>query len=263
MSLVTAQTGTSAKERYSFSKLSSWRTCPYGWKLRYIDGRSGEGNAFSSYGTFVHGIMERYANGELEIWDLPNVYEWEFESAIPQKFPKIAKLNMKDNYYKQGLSFLQEFEGYDKYEILDVERSFDIDIDDWTFNGVIDLVFRDEAGRLIIRDYKSKASFTSKKEKAEYARQLYLYSMYVKEKYGEYPAELQFLMFRKNDLVVIPFDPAGVEEAINWAREIVAEIREAFDYPPMCRFQTKNDTFYADNLCNHRGYCEFKAGRED
>lgn len=206
--------------------------------------------------------MERYAKGEIELWDLPGVYEWEFESAIPEKFPKFAKLNMKKSYYEQGLTFLKEFQGYEKYDILEVERAFDFDIDDWTFNGIIDLVFKDEAGKLIIRDYKSKASFASKKEKAEYARQLYLYSLFVKEQYGKYPDELQFLMFRKRTLITIPFDPAGVDEALEWAKQTVAEIRDAFDYPPLCRFQEKKDDFYAENLCNHRKYCEFKAGRE-
>jgi len=255
--LVTTQTGTSAKERYSFSKLNSWRTCPYGWKLRYIDHKPGIGNAFSSYGTFVHSIMERYANGELELWDLASVYEWEFDTSIPEKFPKIFKLNMRDNYYKQGLNFLKTFQGYDKYKILGVEKEFDIEIDDWVFNGIIDLIFEDENGRLIIRDYKSKSSFESKKEKAEYARQLYLYSLYVKETFGRYPDELQFLMFRKPLTECIAFDEKGVDEAVGWAKQIVSEIREAFDYPPHCNCDSK-DTFYADNLCNHREHCEFR-----
>ena len=256
---MTAQTGTPAKERYSFSKLSSWRVCPYGWRLRYIDGRAGIGNAFSSYGTFVHSIMERYSKGESEIWDLPALYEWEFDTAVPEKFPRIsAKLNLRDSYYQQGLDFLKNFQGYDQYEILNVEQKFDIEIDDWIFNGVIDLVFKDENGRLIIRDYKSKASFESKKEKHEYARQLYLYSLYVKEAYGKYPDELQFLMFRKNKLEILEFNSDDLEEAISWAKETVQTIRDAFDYPPACGLAApKSDTFYAENLCNHREYCEF------
>lgn len=248
-----ATEGTPDIERYSFSKLSSWWVCPYGWKLRYIDHLSGVGNAFSSYGSFVHSLMERYAKGELEIWDLPTTYEWEFDTAVPEKFPYNKFVVLRDSYYKQGLEFLQNFQGYENYRILDVEKNFDAPIDDWIFNGIIDLIFEDDNGKLIIRDYKSKASFKNATEQAEYARQLYLYSTYVKDTYGRFPDELQFLMFRKQTLITIPFDEAAYNEARTWAIETVQAIRDAFDYPPKC------DAFYAANLCNHRDYCDLRG----
>ena len=242
------------KERYSFSKLSSYYTCPYGWWLRYGEHKSGIGNAFSSYGTFVHSLMERYANGEIEIWELPVLYEWEFDTAIPEKFPWNKYVVLRDSYYAQGLEFLKSFQGYDKYHILGVEQAFDkyIDDDDWIFMGIIDLIFEDENGDLIIRDYKSKAKFANDTEKKEYARQLYLYSMYVKEKYGVFPKSLQFLMFRKQMLVTIPFNVDDYDEAVQWAKNTVRVIRDSFEFPPKC------DLFFANNLCNHREYCKFK-----
>ena len=239
-------------ERYSFSKLSSWWTCPYGFKLRYIDHIKGEGNAFSSFGTLVHSIMERYSNGELDLWELANVYEWEFDSAVPEPFPKNKFVDLRESYYRQGLTFLQSFEGYDDYKILGVEEQFEIKIDDWIFNGVIDLVFEDENGRLIIRDYKSKAVFKSEAEKQKYARQLYLYSLYIYEKYGKYPDELQFWMFRKNKIEPITFNISALNESIDWAKHTVETIRRAFDYPATC------EEFYGTNLCNFRDTCEFK-----
>jgi len=239
-------------EKYSFSKLSSWWTCPYGYKLKYIDHKAGIGNAFSSYGTLVHSIMERYARGEIALEDLVSVYEWEFESAVSEEFPWNKYVKLHDTYYEQGLNFLRSFQGYDGYKILGVEEDFTIQIDDWNFVGIIDLVFVDADGRLIIRDYKSKASFKDDTEKQKYARQLYLYSLYVKEKYGRYPDELQFLMFRKQTNVNIPFDMSALEEATKWASETVKIIREAFDYPATC------EKFYGDSLGNHREYCELK-----
>ena len=252
MSLVSVTGEEQALEQYSFSKLSSWWTCPYGFKLRYIDHQVGIGNAFSSFGTLVHSIMERYANGELELWDLAAVYEWEFEAAVPEQFPWNKYTNLRNSYYEQGLSFLKSFGGYDAYKLLGVEEKFQLQIDDWLFVGVIDLVFEDENGRLIIRDYKSKAAFKDDKEKRKYARQLYLYSLYVKEKYGRYPDELQFLMFRKQNTITIPFNQEDLGEAVKWATDTVRVIREAFDYPPTC------EAFYGDNLCNHREYCALK-----
>lgn len=238
------------KERYSFTKLSSFNNCKYGYKLTYIDHCKGIGNCFSSYGSHVHSIMERYAKGELNLWDLPSVYEWEFDSAVPESFPKSRFCkDMRKLYYEQGLTFLNNFSGYDEIDILGVEETFEYPIDDWIFTGVIDLIIRDKDGKLIVQDYKSKSAFKNKAEQAEYARQLYLYSLYVKEKYGKYPDLLRFVMFRKENIIDIPFNAAGADEAVGWAKETVKKIRECEDFSPSC------EEFFAENLCNHREYC--------
>lgn len=202
----------------------------------------------------MHSIMERYAKGEIDLWDLPSIYEWEFDAAVPEPFPSSSFCkDMRALYYKQGLEYLQNFPGYDDRTILEVEAKFDLDIDDWIFNGVIDLVYKDKDGRLIIQDYKSKSSFKNKKEQAEYARQLYLYALYVKEKYGKYPDALQFSMFRKNNVIEIPFSEDNLNEAVDWAKETVKAIRECWDFTPTC------EEFFSENLCNHREYCDCKV----
>ena len=239
------------REHYSFSRLSAWSICPYAWKMRYIDHLPGVGNAFSSYGTFVHSLLEGYANGKYQLWDLPEIYEWGFDAAVPEEFPANRFADLRKTYYEQGLDFLRQFEGYPHCKILGVEKKFALPIDDWALDGIIDLVYEDQGGRIIIRDYKSKASFKSKKEQAEYARQLYLYSEYVKSEYGKYPDELQFLQFRKNNTVKIPFKENDLKEAFDWAKGVVKEIRGAFDFPP------RPDQFYCKNLCDNRHNCEF------
>lgn len=242
------------KERFSFSKLSAFHTCKYGYKLTYIDHLRGDTNCFSSYGLLIHSLMERFEKGEIDLWNLVDTYEWEFDAAVPEDFPslKFCK-DMRKLYYEQGLDFLKNFAGYTDKKILEVEKQFDYDIDDWVFNGVIDLVFEDENGKLVVQDYKSKSAFKSKKEQAEYARQLYLYSLYVKQKYGRYPDYLRFMMFRKNTVVDIPFNLEQLQEAINWAKDTVKQIRDCWDYTPSC------EEFYSQNLCNHRNYCECKV----
>ena len=93
-------------ERYSFSKLSTWWTCPYGYYQRYIEHKAGIGNAFASFGTFVHELMEKYAKGEAELWDLPQIYEWQFDTAVPEKFPYNKYVNIgsltSNNYIEVG-----------------------------------------------------------------------------------------------------------------------------------------------------------------
>lgn len=238
-------------ERYSFSKLTAFHTCKYGYKLTYIDHLKGVENAFALYGSFVHSIMERYAKGKIDLWDLPKVYKNEFDSSIDIPFPssKFCK-DMQSLYYEQGLEFLNTFTGYDKYKILEVETNFDIQIDDWIFTGIMDLLYEDENGQLILLDYKSKSGFKNKEERAKYARQLYLYCLFIKEKYGKYPDVMKFYTFRKQNQIDIPFNEDDFIEAIGWAKYTVKQIRECTSYPASC------DEFFGAELCNHRKYCD-------
>ena len=199
--------------------------------------------------------MERYAKGELKLDELVPIFEWEFDLAIPEPFPTKMfgkPYDMRGNYYKQGVEFLSNFKGYDDCNILGVEKSFDIPIDDWMFTGIADLIFEDSSGTLIVQDYKSKKTFQSKSERGKYARQLYLYSLFVKSSYNKYPDVLRFLHFRSNKYTDIKFDIRTLEEAVSWAKNTVKEIRSCWDYEPTC------DEFYGNNLCNYRGVCESK-----
>lgn len=244
-------------ERYSFSKLKLFAQCPLAYDKRYGLGQEGLGNAFASFGTLMHSLMERYAKGEAKIWDLPELYRREFDAAVPEPFPFLFRTDLRESYYRQGLDFLKRFQGYDGYTILGSELRFETPIADWQFVGIIDLLFRDENGRLIVLDYKSKKTFGSEREKNTYARQLYLYSLYVKERYGQYPDELQFLLFRDRKLIRIPFEPRALTEAVDWAKKTVCSIRNAFDFPPTC------DAFYGENLCSFREECSRSPAREE
>ena len=188
---------------------------------------------------------------------MPDVYDWEFDTAVAEEFPTGFRGDMRKLYFDQGLDFLNNFSGYDGIKILEVESEFDCDIDDWTFNGIIDLAFEDCAGKLVLRDYKSKSGFKSRVEQAEYARQLYLYCIYIKEKYGKFPDALQFFMFRKNKIIEIPFNIEAYHEAMDWARRTVTEIRECWDFCPSC------EPFFGNNLCNHRKTCDHLISEDE
>ena len=160
--------------------------------------------------------------------------------------------NMKELYYKQGVSFLSGFSGYDKDKILEVESEFEIKIDDWMFTGIMDLLYEDENGNLILLDYKSKSGFKNKEEKHKYARQLFLYCKYVYDKYNKFPDKLIFWTFRKQVQIEVPFTEDDYLEAWIWAKDTVKKIRNCKDFYPSC------DEFYGNNLCNHRNYCKEK-----
>lgn len=245
--------------KYSFSKLSSFNNCKYGFYQQYIEHKFGVGNCFSSYGTLLHSLLERYATGKLSLGDLVNTYEWEFNTYVPESFPNTKYCpDMRKLYYEQGFEFLKKFKGYSGLDILEVEKKFTIPLFDWDFTGVIDLVFIDKlTNELVVRDWKSKASFKSKTEENKYMRQLYLYSIYLKDKYGKYPDKLQFYLFRKNKVIETPFNEEGLKEAMDWANNTVKEIRQCWSYPP------SPEPWFCNQLCNYRLECPYKAKDDD
>ena len=165
------------KENYSFSKLSSFNGCKYGYLLNYIkcceacssfnreeqccehaladfDPLSSpierthcpfftkyvnEENAFSQYGTMVHGILEEYERGDLAEWELVDSFKERFEKEITKDFPWNAYVDLKESYFNDGVRFFENFDGFKNMKIIDAEHEFTDDFDDFRINGFIDL----------------------------------------------------------------------------------------------------------------------------
>ena len=239
--------------RWSFSKISSYDTCPYGWYKTYVLKEKGEDNAFAQFGGFCHEILERYADGELMEWDLLDEYVNNFKSFVTYNFPPNKYVSLEESYYKDGYEYFKNFNGFGKFKIIGSEIEIDMKLNDkYNLIGYIDLLLEDENKDLVVWDHKSKSKFANKKEQVEYAKQLYIYSYYVKEKYGKFPKFLIFNMFRKNQRVVIPFSEKDYNDAIDWAVNTIEYIGT------LDEFNAKQDKFFCNNLCNHRNTCENK-----
>lgn len=204
--------------RWSFSSVNTYCTCPQAFRLGYLDALPRVGNAFSDWGTFMHSLMEAYFKGEAEFFELSQMYVDGYEQGVPNKFPPNKFCDLGERYYAAGKAYLDEFDGlFEDCTVLGVEMRVKMNIDGRPFVGVIDLVVQTPDGDIIIADHKSKSAFKSKREQAEYARQLYLYALYIKEKYGKWPIKLVFHMVRNGgELVEIPFSEDDVMAAKKW-----------------------------------------------
>lgn len=216
---------------FSFSKLKNFGECPICYYKNYVlHEKKNDKSGLSEFGTFCHKILEMYEKGQLEIWEMLSYYQDNFQTEVPSSFVvKMSDTFSKDlypYYYADGENYFTNFEGYSNWEILESEYEFEIPITDYAlFNGKVDLIARSKkSGRLIIIDHKSKSKFKSKEELADYAKQLYLYAYAVHEKYGEWPKTLYFNMFRKGELVVIPFDKKEYRMAMDWAKRTIDAI---------------------------------------
>ena len=117
------------------------------------------------------------------------------------------------------------------------------------FQGYVDRLSILPSGDYSIQDYKCSKVYKGETLK-EKARQMYLYSAAVKERFGVFPKNLIFMHFRQNAPVIIPFKEADYFEAWDWAAKTVADI-EAYegDYP------LTDNGYFCKAICNYRNSC--------
>lgn len=224
-------------------------------------------NAFAEWGSFMHSIFERFYKGQLDFYDICDEYENNYKNKVRLAFPYNKWTDLGKKYYEAGLEALEYFNDLpDNIEILDIECKINTMINGITFVGFADLILRkQDTNEIIIVDHKSKAKFASKSEQRKYARQLYLYAVYVKEKYGAYPSILAFNMFRVGDVVTIPFSESDLEEAKQWFSNTVSNIymdSEFLDKIEIVYRKSEKDIedfskqdFFCNELCGVRAYC--------
>lgn len=265
---------------WSFSSVNSYENCPKCFYLSYLQDPPLEKdqNAFAQWGTLGHSLFERYVNGELELYELGNTYENEYDEAVTLRFPPNKYVDLGESYHDKGKEYFETWEGFpDSWELVESEREIHLDIGGNTFIGFIDLIVKDKnTGRYIVVDHKSKSKFKNEEERDEYARQLYLYALYIKAEYGEFPSHLIFNMFRANDVVTIDFDEKNLENAVFWFKNTIENIKKdnKFDDKITILFRQKKkslkefkkDDFFCNELCSVRSYCNrsrcYKKNRE-
>lgn len=246
---------------WSFSRLNSFYNCKREWKLHYIDCNKSEGSAMAQFGSFVHKILEKYVKGELDFFELSDYYEQHFDEEVYLDFPPNKYVDLRESYYNKGAAYLENADlMLDQFDVLGVEKEVHFQIDDVELIGYIDLLLRDKiTGEIIILDHKSatikilksgKISKTDQGHFESFKRQLYLYSMAVKEEYGDV-AWLEWNMFKDQQRIKIPWDEKEYDDAIKWAQDTVNAIREETEWEP------KVDEFYCRYLCGMRSICEF------
>lgn len=244
-------------EKYSYSKIKCFYSCPLCFYKKYFERPELEdpslciSHGTSEFGSFVHEILEEYEKGNLAIYDMLPYYKKHYNEKITSDFTlRLSDKFTKDfskQYYFDGKNYLENFCGFNDFEVLEAEYNFEEVINNsFIFVGKIDLIARDEDGGLIIIDHKSKSKFKSKAERKEYAMQLYLYAYAAYKKYGEYPTKLMFNMFRKDTWEVFDFSLDEMNEAIEWLINAVNEIESCFEFPPL------TGSFYCWNFCCYR-----------
>jgi hypothetical protein len=203
--------------------------------------------------------LEQYFNLCLEKDELVPYYVEYFDDFVTRNSWNGSAVNKLFDY---GLNYFSEI-NYDPSEmdILGVEQEFEVDIGGFKTKGFIDLIYR-EGDKIIVCDHKScEYPFTKKGDLKKgkeakfdsFKKQLYIYSLYIKQEYGVYPIFLEWNFFREGLKKRTVFHEKELLESIEWAKNHIEEIYDAED------FEARPQYFYCHNLCDFRNVCEFRG----
>jgi len=243
---------------WSYSRIKAFDDCKYRWFLKYIRFPKFESKDlfFSSYGIFMHKLLESYNKGEKTAEQIKTEYLRDFRARIKARAPSATVFK---NYFMDGLQYLSNIHPSDN-KILSIESKAEFEICSWPFVGYIDLLEQEEGGKILLIDNKSKVlkprSTREKPTRAdeeldEYLKQLYLYSYYVFVRYGKFPDELCFNCFRKNTFIKEPFSQEAYQSALNWFLGKIEEIVVETEFAPDIEF------FRCRYLCEMQDYCDY------
>lgn len=259
---------------YSFSRLNA--DCLYCYYLDYVADRKEKlrkvSNGFADVGLIAHKVLEDFGNGKLLQFELKDRFLADFDEGVPYGVKLVMDngyvKDMTEKYKADCAKFFEKYDGIDVGEQIAAEEKFSLllKIKDKTIilRGVIDCIALDSDGEYHIIDFKSKSAFKSPEELRNYARQLYLYSIFVKYKYGRFPKTLQFLQFRIDHTEVINFSEDGLNEALNWVYNQTELLENEQFWTPKCLQESekqkqglKPDYFVPNNLCSYRFSCKY------
>lgn len=241
---------------WSYSRVKAFDMCPYGWYLKYIQKLPSKELFFSSYGGFVHELLERYYKGELGKNQLLYHYLTGFRSNITGYAPNPQ---VYKTYFQNGVDYFKNFEPL-PYKISGIEEEIEGEIDGIRFKGIIDCRAEDESGTIIIDNKSRSLKPRSNKPKPlktdleldQYLVQLYLYGQLISSKYQTPISCLGFNCFRcKPPLIIEPYVQEKADLAVKWLKDNVTRITKETEFSPDIEF------FKCKHLCDMQDHCEY------
>lgn len=240
---------------WSYSRIEAFKSCKWKFFLRYIREWNEEEMFYSSYGSFMHKIIEGFYNGELTKDEMLTEFLLRYSDEVKGTRPANIK---SSSYIEKGVEYLKGFQPF-PFNMVAVEKKIDFNIDGIPFTGIIDYLGEKDGDFYIVdnksRDLKprsKRAKPTIKdKELDEMLRQLYIYAVAVEQEYGKLPKALCFNCFKNRQFIIEPFDPKRYEEAKLWVTESVKEIEENLIWD-----DEDYDYFKCNYLCGLHNKCE-------
>jgi hypothetical protein len=251
--------------RFSYSSLTTYETCPYSFKLTYLDKCDRIDNFYGQYGNLIHDTMFQYFADNLDTFELSRYFIEKYDSVMlspPPSYPA----GMEEKYKEAGLEFFDNFNfNKEDFTVIINEEKLEFEFDEGVmFVAKPDLVLlKKSTGNFILVDYKTSAPFRIDKrngnEKVDekklegYYKQMYIYT-YALRNYKFTPIDEIVLWFtRPNRKVAIRWNEDSEEKAIAWLHKEVKKIRKDSKF-----LYNNSNAYFCNQLCSVRESCEFK-----
>ncbi|HKL24103.1 MAG TPA: PD-(D/E)XK nuclease family protein [Candidatus Nanoarchaeia archaeon] len=231
---------------YSHSKIQAFEQCPLRYKYKYIDKHKPdiEKTIEAHLGSSVHDTLEWVYNTIKEGKNPPTIdeviiyYQNKWKENFSENIAIIREGMTYEDYFNKGVKFLVDY--YNKHYpfkdgTLECEKKVFIDLDnfgDYKIIGYIDrLVFNPETQEFEIHDYKTANSLPTK-EKVEADRQLALYSLAIKNIYGDYKTRLVWHYLSYNKRIDSTRENHELENLKKETLEKIKQIESSQSFPP-------------------------------
>lgn len=246
-------------KKYSHSKLSTFEQCPLKYKYKYIDKiiPEIEKTIEAVLGKAVHSTLEWLYHEKQKTKKIPTIeqiisyYAEKWQEEHTENTLIVKQDQTQEDYFNKGVEFILNY--YKKHHpfedntialekqiqlILDEEKNIHI-------IGFIDrLVHNLEKDELEIHDYKTGNSMP-RKEAIENDRQLALYSMAIKQEFGQNKNVCLIWHYLAHDLKICI---RKTQEQLEQLKREILELIEQIE-------QTKTFHPYITRLCD---WCEYK-----
>lgn len=272
------------KINLSNSALDRLSQCPLSYYHAYINPerppKEGVEDYYSDYGTLIHFFAEMYPrtvyyqdmewhqNKEEEEDNITNILKSYANIIMEQKivldvpkmmaiydelFPSIKFPNdeTREEYYKQGESFIQKLPTMDWSKVIGLEQYFKFYVEgiENPITGVIDKVERDENG-IIVTDYKTSKPYSEKLTLQK--NQLPLYGIASYFLYGEFPYKYRYHFTRFDKVVEVDIPQDRLKQLVNVIQFKETQIKF---YLKTGKFPAQYNAFYCNKFCGFSRLC--------
>ena len=258
----------------SYSQLRTYLACPRQYEYQSIKKLSRGISQAESFGSSVHNCLKKW--GELELENAESNSNWQLadsqlamfgqkKEAISQKLSANCLKDLwnksfiidtyesrveADFHRKRGEEVMKMFFKWwseEPRQVLGVETSFKINIEGELIGGRIDRI---EKGIKVI-DYKTTNPRTQEEVDADL--QLSIYSLAIKELYGEFPSELVMLYLNEDSVTEI-----RTERSESQLKDAIKQISSVKTYIKEGEFKPRPSAS-ACKRCHYNGICDVAA----
>ena len=238
--------------------MRAFHDCPYYWYMKYIECEvDKKGNVYGQFGSFCHSLLEQYLKGTIERDQLADKYAKEFydnvtEITIDRNDPTEKLFRFGEEYFHNPNIVKEDFLP------IFVEKNIEFMIDEHKFRGIIDLMYKNGEGDMVILDHKTSEypvgkNGEIKKSKEEmmkgYIRQLALYAYGVQQLTKIRPKYIGWNFIRANKFCIIELTDGMINDTLSWVKNTIQAIYNCED------FQKKESYVMCSILCDMRGRC--------